>query len=760
MRTRITTLLIVALIAPALAASAQTLILADHNRETASYQWDMMNPGATNPWGDYSDPMFGTQMVTTCMNGGTSETTSYGTPPEINLGPIYWTQSCFTKGNLEADAPSGPIPMDLMPNMGDFASTYTFDGLAASDLAPGTGSDVLIFAFDLPGDVLDPAYCEGATTELAIGQANGDDADDFTYVPGSAFPDDYFGGSSRINTVRIDNCELSSIDYFVTVDGVQSFPGNTLAAVGSNGRGGSIISGMTRISDGLTEYRPTIFHTNQSGNFDASIVGHVWPTNGMYWAFGDVVCLVDVPQKAATTTVTVAETTTSPTEAASTTVAPPTTVVETTATTVAASADDGGGLSPILIFILLLLIAFLIWWFFFRPRTEQRRIDPGPTRVRTGKPPVSSVPRDRETPHECDWSLYLIKASGEEQLRGPKPDAHECCVYKVQVTSFVHDDTHVVKERQDLAEVGRERASTGRSLVAGQDTDLRLGVRSWPYGEQGSMHGLGDMSEWPIVGPTPGPWPEYWQEKQFEEQLDTAYTATLRQETRVRVVFTDGCGGSTHDYTYDSNSTAVIHRTFECTNENNSPTCPVELTAAATTRVAGKGDLDYVVDATSHTDVDELPIKIAITGVNAEFRRADADSHRHDAGRDRDVWEIRDSGVDNGVKRSKKWESIVENHVEAHTGMLIPQAMWPTTDRVTTYMEMDTATKFELGGEADTGHAPSSDCCADGGASCLCSPSFQLVVGAGNWAKLTVDGAVRLLANSDTTSTTQTIFWE
>ena len=242
--------------------------------------------------------------------------------------------------------------------------------------------------------------------------------------------------------------------------------------------------------------------------------------------------------------------------------------------------------------------------------------------------------------------------------------------------------------------------------------------------------------------------------------LDTAYTATLRQETRVRVVFTDGCGGSIQDYTYDSNSTAVVQGTFECTNENNSPTCPIELTAAATTRVEGKGDLDYVVDATSHTDVDELPIKIEITGVNAEFRRADADAHRHDAGRDRDLWEIRASGVDNGVKRSKKWESIVENHVEAHTGMLIPQAMWPTTDRVTTYMEMDTSTKFELHGEADIGHAPSSDCCAHGGASCLCNPSFQLVVGPGNWARLTVDGMVRLLANSDTTSTTQTIFWE
>ena len=325
-----------------------------------------------------------------------------------------------------------------------------------------------------PATCLIPLIAKAATTELAIGQVNGGDDGDFGYVPGGAFPDDYFGSSSRINTVRIDNCELSAIDYFVTVDGVQSFPGNTLAAVGSNGRGGSIISGMTRISDGLTEYRPTIFHTNQSGNFDSSIVGHVWPTNGMYWAFGDVVCLVDVPQKAATTTVTVAETTTSPTEAASTTVAPPTTVVETTATTVAESADDGGGLSPILIFILLLLIAFLIWWFFFRPRTEQRRIDPGPTRVRTPKPPVSSVPRDRETPHECDWSLYLIKASGEEQLRAPKPGAHECCIYKVRVTSFVHDDTHVVKERQDLAEVGRERASTGR------DVGRRAGHRPSP----------------------------------------------------------------------------------------------------------------------------------------------------------------------------------------------------------------------------------------------------------------------------------------
>ena len=91
---------------------------------------------------------------------------------------------------------------------------------------------------------------------------------------------------------------------------------------------------------------------------------------------------------------------------------------------------------------------------------------------------------------------------------------------------------------------------------------------------------------------------------------------------------------------------------------------------------------------------------------------------------------------------------------------MIPQAMWPTTDRVTTLVDARTDSEFNLNGDANTGHGPKSNCCAHGGASCYCKPEFSLKVGTTNTGKLTVDGIVRTISNSDPTSTTQTIIWD
>ena len=179
------------------------------------------------------------------------------------------------------------------------------------------------------------------------------------------------------------------------------------------------------------------------------------------------------------------------------------------------------------------------------------------------------------------------------------------------------------------------------------------------------------------------------------------------------------------------------------------PTCPVELTASALAQVVAKGDLWYEVNAKSFTDTDELPPKIVAAGPNAEFRRAEADGHRHDNDRERDSWEVLDTGADAGIMPGKTWSSTYVNIIEADAGLMIPQAMWPTTDRVTALVDCDVSSELDLSGESDTGHSKSSSCCADGGAACLCEPSFQLVVGPGNVAKLTVDGNTIMLSNSD-----------
>ena len=741
------------------ASAGQVVDFTDLTRQTAGYHVDMINPGAPTPLGDYSSPVFGSQPVSGCFSGSQDRTTSYGSPSDINLDLIAWTRTCFTKVQ-ENGGSTAPLSMDVMPNGDQFTMTYPFDGLGADDFAPDAPDDLLVFSFDLPGDVLDPSYCSGASTQVALGFQTGGPE----FAAGSSFPDDYFGGAGRITTIDINDCSMSATDFIFNGSGLDVFPGNTLAAIGPNGSGGSIISGITRVPTGFTGVRPVIFHTNQTGNFDPSVVGHVWPSGGTFYNFSDVVCLNDL-EFASPTTTTLAPSTTqaepTTTAEATTTVEATTTTVEATTTTVAVSdpGDTGGGF-PWIFLIVLLAIALLIWWYFFG-RKPGRYV--GRTRVRTGGgddggTPVSSVPRDHV--HECDWAFYVNTGSNRMRVRDPKAGAHECCVYELAVTSFVHRDEVVAKERQDLAEVGRERASVGGTSIAGVDVGAKAGVRSWPYGEQGAMHGRGDISEWPTVGPTPGPWPEYWQERQYEEQLDTAFSARLHQDTRVKVTFTDGCGASDHGYTYDSSSTAKIFGTAECTNENHLPTCPVELTASALAQVVAKGDLWYEVNAKSFTATDELPPKIVAAGPNAEFRRAEADGHRHDNDRERDSWEVLDTGADAGIMPGKTWSSTYVNIIEADAGLMIPQAMWPTTDRVTALVDCDVSSELDLSRESDTGHSKSSSCCADGGAACLCEPSFQLVVGPGNLAKLTVDGNTIMLSNSDPSSTQQTIFWD
>ena len=253
------------------ASAGQVVDFTGLTRQTAGYHVDMINPGAPTPWGDYSSPVFGSQPVSGCFSGSQDRTTSYGSPSDINLDLIAWTRTCFTKVQ-ENGGSTAPLSMDLMPNGDQFTMTYPFDGLGADDFAPDAPDDLLVFSFDLPGDVLDPSYCSGASTQVALGFQTGGPE----FAAGSSFPDDYFGGAGRITTIDINDCSMSATDFIFNGSGLDVFPGNTLAAIGPNGSGGSIISGITRVPTGFTGVRPVIFHTNQTGNFDPSVVGHVW----------------------------------------------------------------------------------------------------------------------------------------------------------------------------------------------------------------------------------------------------------------------------------------------------------------------------------------------------------------------------------------------------------------------------------------------------------------------------------------------------
>ncbi len=378
-----------------------------------------------------------------------------------------------------------------------------------------------------------------------------------------------------------------------------------------------------------------------------------------------------------------------------------------------------------------------------------------------GTPPIPGlVPPGGQHAQGCDWAFDIDKGAGPVRVRHPKAGAHACCIYTLDVTSLLSTNELAARVRQDVPEVGRAKNFDGGSAIAGVDANTETAVRSWPHGEQGAMHGLGDQSAWPTVGPTPGPWSDYWQERPFEEQPDMAMSTRIDQRTGVSVSFEDGCGASTHEYTHDCESKVSVWGTAECTNENNQPTCPVEITAAALAHVHGEGDLGHRVDAKSLSDPDEIPPKIVAAGPNQEFRRAEADGHRHEVGRERDTWNVADTATDNGALNSKLWNGTIVNKIEADAGMIVPQAMWPTTDRVTAVVEAKVSSTLNLGGESTPGHGPNSVCCAQPGAACACAPSFRLVVGPGNKASLTVDGQQIDLRNPAPTTEGSTVYWE
>ncbi len=348
-------------------------------------------------------------------------------------------------------------------------------------------------------------------------------------------------------------------------------------------------------------------------------------------------------------------------------------------------------------------------------------------------PPVTPGDEDEPTP-ACDWAFYVTDGGGRRVLRPAARGHHECCVYDLKVVSTFSTNFTDGRIRQaaDSATGSlpneRDRSLVGDGNPKGMAATFLAGVRTWPTGELGVMHGRGDMSEWPSVGATPGPWPELPERFPGEELIDALVDYTFDDETTVTVEFTDGCEGSVNQYEYNAEAGLELLTTVECTNENHDPVCPVELPTDGNASVSGTGDVDYNTGAALSTAGDDVDSPGETVGTG--------ESHDH-VFADKNTKLERPSTGDGGTKTQDDWESTHANHAGALAAVIVPPAVWPTTDRVSAAMSGSFEHKLDLRGSATPGHGPDGACAGHG--VCKCAPKFRLLLERGR-GTLWVDG--------------------
>jgi hypothetical protein len=427
-------------------------------------------------------------------------------------------------------------------------------------------------------------------------------------------------------------------------------------------------------------------------------------------------------------------------------VAPTTTVAaggttettSTTETTLAGGGNlEGGSLRiwvPILVFLGGLAIAVGGYWVYYRTRERPRpgtdtgggeEEDPGDDPRDTPRPVIYGEEIEHSS---CDWAAYFHDGTKWIPLREVGIASHECCVYRIKVQTMIRGHVQAAKARQDAGD-GRLQIPDYDFSWTGLNLDGHTSTRSGPRGRLDWMQGLGDPTEQADLASDD----EYWQRAQGEEPPELAVHLEHMEITRIDVDLEAGCPEYTNTYKGWGSGTLDVMATQECTNDDPTPECPVELNAFGWSWGEVWGDLDYWFGDTAGTDIDELEGAMRRREqLDPEERENEMaphaghpmwDGHDHET-RDRATYQASEGGTDTQTFESDGFGAWIVSEYELDSAQLVPVHVWPTTERVSTHIESNITHAIDVEGSMMPRNCDSNGCGGHG--DCRCLPEFKI----------------------------------
>ena len=382
--------------------------------------------------------------------------------------------------------------------------------------------------------------------------------------------------------------------------------------------------------------------------------------------------------------------------------------------------DGGGGLS---LWILLIVIGIIL----LIAATVILRLMAGGTRKRGGgstttggdspgvyiTDPLEGVPgvppAHDPVPRRCGYEVKFDDGGGGNwfDVKALAADEDACCTYYVEVETVTIFDAAVSSFRQD-APAERLYIPAYEQVVNGIDWHGLTGTRSGPHGRQDWQHGTGD----PVDTSDEGDPTSYFQGHQGEERPDVVCQTLHFEMTRVKAWLESGCPG--HENRFDARGDVELDVVLsqECTNDNPGPACPVELNTFGGTVVAASGDLEFSTGYANGTDIDELERHLAAYRAMSPAEREQApppvlpvtggwDGHDHATG-NASTFPHQSHGSEHPIKDGDVWEAYLFTLSVSLNGQLVPVAVWPTTERVSTAMEVKPVWEVDLAAELAT----------------------------------------------------------
>jgi hypothetical protein len=238
---------------------------------------------------------------------------------------------------------------------------------------------------------------------------------------------------------------------------------------------------------------------------------------------------------------------------------------------------------------------------------------------------------------------------------------------------------------------------------------MEVAARTAPAGKPGSMQGLGAPAGTGEPRRTPA----------GADPPKVAAHSQMELNHSVRITLEAMCPGHVNTYTAAGGTDVAAVASMECTN-SGPPECAVELTASGSVDVTASGFLDYHVEHKMGSDPEKAE-DLLVPGVLFE---ALADLHDHRE-RDRGDYTGGWTDGDHATREGDALELNLHENLSVDAGVLVPRALWPTTDRVTARAGSTIRNTLEIDGEMRrTDCLDGRPCC--GLTDCRCEPRFKL----------------------------------
>lgn len=414
------------------------------------------------------------------------------------------------------------------------------------------------------------------------------------------------------------------------------------------------------------------------------------------------------------------------------------------------SSDEDRPVWPIVLIVFGVVVVGGGGWMVRTGRTRERGGGGSvPPPEQGGGPTYGSVPPEHDA--FCDWELVAVVGPGPNgrQVKLRTAKGHPCCTYHVRVRTEVSRSDRAARGRQQPLEDGgaadgRRRMVDAHVEPVGIDTRGWAAARTGPASDLAWMQGLGDVDR---VADRVAPEADFWQDHPFEEEPDAAASVRHDEATDVDIWLRGDCpaltpphegggvagpagegqDGGRSDYRFEWDAGVLVFPMFECTNSQPGDECPVEFGGQAHLRSVGTRDTSYVIDDRVRSDPDEL-----------EGRDGWDDLHGHGDQKDRQgqptsVWTAPPwFGVD--FKRSDDFGATFATQFHVDAGAVVPEAVWPTTDRVSSIVEAKIDHRLDVVGWLERLAEPHQ--CCDGCPTCRCSEANVRVRVDGPWAEI------------------------